>query len=188
MKKTYKYNEIREIIEQTKWQTLTEYHKQLLTTRVLMQDIDLIEKIIAQLERMKIDYILLLLGQRRTRTSILDERGLPPKPATLLAAATKPFNEYLSLVGRAYTKHAHRSDYWEKVKGSVNKINKYAINVCREIIEQMEWWNVYEHTKHGMIYEVRDQNGYGVRWKLPDIVFIGFVDAVDPISQSSIID
>ena len=183
MKRQLRFNAIKEKVLTTKWQVLADHHITLLVSKLL----DAPDAVISKLNEIDISELLLILGQNRTRTSLIGEEGLPPDPTMLLSAATLSFNEYLTVCGRAYTKHSHRSSYWAEVKGSPADINKHALTICQEIVEQMVSWNVYEHTIHGLIFEVRNQLGFGARWKLPVIEFIGFVDDVDPITHTRII-
>ncbi len=122
--------------------------------------------------------ILLLMGQRLSSTSLRNIDALPPMRNTLLNACFTPFNTHMSIVVRAWEKHAERTEdeFWPKREGNA----AYKETMMREFVEQFlehwEWWNVYSHQKHGYVFELRIQSGHGMRWTKNGKQFIGFLE------------
>ena len=124
--------------------------------------------------------ILLLLGQRLTPASVTDARGIPPTRAELLAAADAPCapGVKLSVAGRAWAKHAPRSDsgFWGTPRGGDAEKNAEARRLVEGILGGATWWNVFGHYLHGTVYEARLPGGHGARWSGDGRTFVGFLE------------
>jgi len=121
---------------------------------------------------------LILLGQRITPGSITDFIALPPSKTKLKAALFKPYNKEIKLGVRAWEKHAGRTelDFWGDVHGTPSYKEQKVNEIVTYIFKNIAWWNVFEHYKHGAVYEIREPKGHGLRWKLNELAFIGFVE------------
>ncbi|OJJ20480.1 hypothetical protein BKI52_18660 [marine bacterium AO1-C] len=122
--------------------------------------------------------ILLVMGQRQTSASINDENGLPPLKDHLLVSFNECHKHTLSVGARAWCKHANRSEnsFWGDVKGNDAYKNKSAQLILQRLLTEYTWWNVFEHYKHGVVYEVRVTSGHGARWAANGKVFIGLLE------------
>jgi hypothetical protein len=127
--------------------------------------------------------VLVLLGQRMTPASLLDENALPPSRARLLGSAMQEHSasDRLSVAARALSKHAQRSTgaFWGEVAGSVDDKNAAARRLLEQILDQTTWWNVFGHYKHVLVYEARVDSGHGARWGHGGDEFIGFLEPFD---------
>ncbi|MHA2502950.1 MAG: hypothetical protein ACXAE3_08775 [Candidatus Kariarchaeaceae archaeon] len=121
-------------------------------------------------------------GMRYTQGSIIDIRSLPPDLTLLRDAADMMYNEYLTHMARAISKHAGRCevDYWGIISGSPQVQNTYASDICKKLLTTYTWWNIYEHSSKGTVIEFRDTSGHGLRWYLDPLKFLGLVEPVDP--------
>jgi hypothetical protein len=135
------------------------------------------------IERVGIDGLLLLLGQRRTPATFTDARGIPPTTAVLMASASARFNEHdpLTVAARALAKHAHRSPdrFWGSVSGPKAERNAQAAEVLTRILAGRTWWNVFGHFAHETVFEARLPTGHGARWGHDGAEFIGFLEPFD---------
>lgn len=147
----------------------------------------------AAVERVGLDGLLLLLGQRRTSASLTDERAIPPtRGEELLAAAMRrhhPSDE-LSVAARALAKHAHRSPdrFWGEVTGSSAARNAHAVGVLAGILAGRTWWNVFGHFAHETVFEARLPSGHGARWGHAGGEFVGFLEPFDESKCPSLTD
>lgn len=125
-----------------------------------------------------VNHLLLILGQRRTPASITTVGALPPDNASLQIAFNTFHKQTLTVGARAWCKHVTRSseEFWGKVKGNDEVKNKMAYDTLNHILDHATWWNVFEHYKHRLVYEVRLPSGHGARWALGNIRFIGFLE------------
>lgn len=125
-----------------------------------------------------INHLLLILGQRRTPASVTTIDALPPDSVSLQAAFNNCHKQTLSVGARAWCKHVTRSseEFWGKVKGNDEAKNKMAYDILNHILDKATWWNVFEHYKHRLVYEVRLPSGHGARWALDGMRFIGFLE------------
>jgi hypothetical protein len=125
-----------------------------------------------------INQLLLILGQRRTSASIATIDALPPERAVLQTTFNTYHKQTLSVGARAWCKHVTRSSeaFWGKVKGNDEVKNKMAYDTLNHILDNATWWNVFEHYKHHLVYEVRLASGHGARWTLDKMRFIGFLE------------
>lgn len=136
-----------------------------------------------ELERIGLDGLLLLLGQRRTPATLTDERGIPPTDEVLLSSASARFNPHdeLTVAARALAKHAHRSPdrFWGEVSGPTPARNAQAVEMLTRILSGRTWWNVFGHYAHDTVFEARLQTGHGARWGHDGSEFIGFLEPFD---------
>lgn len=119
--------------------------------------------------------ILALMGQRMSPGSM---EKFPPSPEVLLKSANIIHAEKLTVVARAWSKHAHRSpeNYWGEVRGSISEKNLFANQILLNLLSNTTWWNIFGHGKHNFIYEIRTASGHGARWVEDGEKFIGFVE------------
>ncbi|WP_027380084.1 hypothetical protein [Chryseobacterium daeguense] len=131
-----------------------------------------------QLEEIPFEHWLNILGQRLTSASIRDERAIPPPEKLLLASCEKPFNEEITIAQRAWEKHAGRMDdqFWGEVKGNNQQKQQVVMEKVNYIIKNKTWWNVFFHYKHGLVFEIREKAGYGIRWSHGGKQLIGFLE------------
>jgi len=136
------------------------------------------QKLALAIQKAGIANLLLLLGQRYTPASLKDEHAIPPQKEVLLQAVLKPYNAYLTLVAREWSKHALRSKelFWGTIVGNDAYKNKTSLAYIQKILNEATWWNMYGHFKHNTVYEVRIESGHGARWSSDGTVFIGFVE------------
>jgi hypothetical protein len=137
----------------------------------------------AALERIGLDGLLLLLGQRRTSASLTDERAIPPTDAELLTSANRRHhpNDELTVAARALAKHAHRSPdrFWGEATGPTAARNVHAAGVLTRILAGRTWWNVFGHFTHDTVFEARLPSGHGARWGHAGTAFVGFLEPFD---------
>lgn len=136
-----------------------------------------------EVERIGVDGLLLLLGQRRTPATLTDARGIPPTTDALLASAVARFNPHdeLTVAARAMAKHAHRSTdrFWGEVSGPTAVRNAQAFEVLTRILAGRTWWNVFGHFAHDTVFEARLPTGHGARWGDDGSELIGFLEPFD---------
>jgi hypothetical protein len=121
---------------------------------------------------------LIILGQRITPASVRTKDALPPSKKLLFEQAFTNYNREINLVVRAWEKHVGRNEtnFWGIIDGTPQQKEKHVVQLVNKIIENHTWWNVFEHFKHGHVYEIREENGHGMRWSLDHHKFIGFVE------------
>ncbi|MFP3598397.1 hypothetical protein [Chryseobacterium sp. SIMBA_029] len=131
-----------------------------------------------KLEQIPFEYWLDLLGQRLTSASIRDENAIPPLRITLIESCMAPFNHEITIAQRAWEKHVGRMDdlYWGKISGNNEQKQKKVMAKINEILDHTTWWNVFYHYKHGLVYEVREKGGHGIRWSHGGQQLIGFLE------------
>ncbi|MFH6994420.1 hypothetical protein [Flavobacterium sp. FlaQc-48] len=136
--------------------------------------------LIKALEETPFEIILLILGQRLTSASRRDETGIPPEKAILLESCFQPFNNKISIVERAWEKHVGRTKDHQSVlgaiKGNRNEKRILAEKLAHYFLDNKTWWNIFFHYKHDLVYEVRLENGQGMRWSADGKRFIGFLE------------
>lgn len=127
--------------------------------------------------------LLLLLGQRRTSASLSSALGFPPDHETLYRSFEREHSagKTISVGGRAFTKHAARSDdpWWGHPKGNDQAKNQHARRVLSQILDNPTWWNTFYHYKQGVVFEAREPQGHGARWADQGQRFIGFLEPFD---------
>jgi hypothetical protein len=137
-------------------------------------------QIIKMFEETPFDVILLILGQRLTSASRRDETGIPPSKSTLFESCFEPYNSEISIVERAWEKHVGRTkdsnSVLGEIKGNRSEKRLKVERLVYHIIGYKTWWNTFYHYKHGLVYEVRVENGQGLRWSADGKQFIGFLE------------
>ncbi len=126
-----------------------------------------------------IESLLIVLGQRRTSATIVDENGIPPSKENLLACSFKPYNDKMSKAARARDKHISRNkdrSFWGEIEGTPKEKEETTKAIMRKVIEEKTWWNVFTHYKHDAVYEIRVASGEGIRWRKEDLELIGFLE------------
>ncbi|KAF9235959.1 hypothetical protein BU15DRAFT_89368 [Melanogaster broomeanus] len=98
----------------------------------------------------------------------------PPTREECLAAFTAlPNKSRLTAGAKAYTKHAHRSGdpddqragWWGKQPtGPVATINERALLLFARVMDHATWRNLHWLPHRLLVYEVRVEEGYGMRW------------------------
>lgn len=131
-----------------------------------------------QLEKIPFEHWLDLLGQRLTSASLRDENAVPPLQNILIEACEKPFNNEITIAQRAWEKHVGRMDdrFWGEIKGNNQQKQQKVMDKIRYILDNKTWWNVFFHYKHGLVYEVREGDGHGIRWSHGGNRLIGFLE------------
>ncbi|MEG0927915.1 hypothetical protein [Chryseobacterium sp.] len=121
---------------------------------------------------------LIVLGQRLTSASIRDENAIPPLHNVLMDACKEPFNNEITIAQRAWEKHNGRMDdhFWGEVKGNNQQKQEKVMQKIHYILENKTWWNVFFHYKHGLVFEVREKKGHGIRWSHGGKKLIGFLE------------
>ena len=103
--------------------------------------------------------------------------GCPPPPSSdCLAAFLVPNSAGLTAGARAWSKHAHRSSsgatsateadqgWWGAPRGSVATINERARALYEKVVPVATWRNLHWLPHQVLVYEVRVEEGYGMRW------------------------
>lgn len=140
---------------------------------------DLLKKSLIQaLEETPFENILLILGQRLTSASRRDETGIPPLQKKLIESCFEPYNKEVSVAVRAWEKHVGRKtiSVLGEIKGNRDQKRVMAEKLIYFMIGHKTWWNIFYHYKHGLVYEVRIENGQGMRWSADGKQFIGFLE------------
>lgn len=66
--------------------------------------------------------------------------------------------------------------FWGEVNGNNQQKQQMVMEKIRNILDHKTWWNIFFHYKHGLVYEVREKEGHGIRWGQGGILFIGFLE------------
>ena len=147
--------------------------------RIFIDILELNEQEIAKkLEEIPFEHWLNVLGQRLTSASIRDETAIPPLKNILIESCQKWFNDEMTVAQRAWEKHVGRMDveFWGAVKGNNKQRQEKVMEKVNGIIENKTWWNVFFHYKHGIVYEIREKEGHGIRWSHNGTQLIGFLE------------
>ncbi len=130
------------------------------------------------IEEAPFEYLLILLGQRWTSTTIKTAAGIPPLKKTLLESCLLPYNDQISQGTRAWEKHIGRSTdaFWGVVEGNAAEKEQKVQRLITQLLEETTWWNTFEHYKHGLVFEIRVASGHGLRWKAGGSQLIGFLE------------
>lgn len=130
------------------------------------------------LEAIPFEDWLIVLGQRLTSASIRDENAIPPLQNVLINACKEPFNNEITIAQRAWEKHTGRMEdhFWGEVKGNNQQKEEKVMQKIHYILENKTWWNVFFHYKHGLVFEVREKQGHGIRWSHGGKKLIGFLE------------
>lgn len=131
-----------------------------------------------QITQIPFEHWLNILGQRLTSASIRDENAVPPLRAVLIEACEKPFNQEVTMAQRAWEKHAGRTDdrFWGDIKGNNRQKQQSVMEKIHFILNHTTWWNVFFHYKHGLVFEIREKGGHGIRWSHGGEQLIGFLE------------
>ena len=121
---------------------------------------------------------LIVIGQRITPASIQTFHAIPLPQEKLIAQAFIPYNREIKLAVRAWEKHVGRTetDFWGNIEGTPEQKEIHVSKLIHQMITDHYWWNVFEHFKHGLVYEIRVKQGHGIRWSITNAKFIGFVE------------
>lgn len=130
------------------------------------------------LEIIPIEDWLIVLGQRLTSASIRDENAVPPLQNVLIDACKESFNNEITIAQRAWEKHTGRMEdnFWGEVKGNNQQKQEKVMQKIHYILENKTWWNIFFHYKHGLVFEVREKQGHGIRWSHGGKKLIGFLE------------
>ncbi|TEB29673.1 hypothetical protein FA13DRAFT_1579390, partial [Coprinellus micaceus] len=112
----------------------------------------------------------------------------PPDTAACLSAFLIPNKAHLTAGARAWSKHAHRSQplatpsspheetipeidsgersdgWWGRPSGPVASINERALALFWKVVGGATWRNLHWLPHRVLVYEVRVEEGYGMRW------------------------
>jgi len=123
-------------------------------------------------------YLLIVLGQRLTSASVLDETAIPPLKQALLDSCFETYNGKICVVTRAWEKHVGRStdNFWGEIRGNPSEKDLYVKNLVLDLIDNKTWWNLFCHYKHEFVYEIRVGSGHGIRWNKAGTSVIGFLE------------
>ncbi|MDQ1858267.1 hypothetical protein [Chryseobacterium sp. WLY505] len=144
----------------------------------ILDDNDSDEVKVQLLEAIPFEHWLNVLGQRLTSASIRDENAVPPLKAILINACKEPFNNEITIAQRAWEKHIGRmdDDFWGEIKGNNQQKQEKVMAKINDIFDHKTWWNVFFHYKHGLVFEVREKEGHGIRWSHGGTKLIGFLE------------
>lgn len=135
----------------------------------------------------RIREVFVLLGQR----GILDLLGLrktvgtwemcPPPRTVLLKSFTEKHssNSILGVGARALSKHFHRDhthSWWGSCTGTDEAKNKHALGLLEKIMNNAVWINIHWLPHDVYIIEMRQDQGYGMRWSADGNSFRGFLE------------
>ncbi|VXB85117.1 conserved hypothetical protein [Flavobacterium sp. 9AF] len=136
------------------------------------------KEICTLIENTPFSVILWLMGQRITSASKQDEEAIPPIHKILLESCFQPLNKETTVVVKAWEKHVGRypESIFETLKGNQKEKEITISKQIDYIIENQTWWNIFYHYKHGLVYEIRMENGQGMRWTSDGKQFIGFLE------------
>ena len=132
--------------------------------------------------------ILILLGVRITKSSKDD---FPPNREKLVKEFNKKYNEKskITIGARAVTKHADRNKkqnkFWSQVKGNEENRNVNSNILCLDIIANAIWISIFNLGSNCKIIEVRNKEGYGLRWDYTDYNSAYFKGVIEPQIVSS---
>lgn len=131
-----------------------------------------------QMKQIPFEHWLNILGQRVTSASIRDENAIPPLRTVLIEACEKPFNKEVTIAQRAWEKHAGRTDdrFWGDITGNNRQKQQNVMEKIHFILDHTTWWNVFFHYKHGLVFEIREKGGHGIRWSHGGEQLIGFLE------------
>lgn len=125
-----------------------------------------------------------VLALLRMRRSVGTALRAPPSPHTLCASfvSRHAATSGLTVGARALSKHAHRSasDFWgaRRTRGNDGAKNAHAVACLRSMFASACWVNVHQGVgdEMGGVYEIRQVDGYGMRWSADGLRFRGFVE------------
>lgn len=109
----------------------------------------------------------------------------PPTDEKLLETfSIKHRNTNLTVGAKALTKHYGRCpghSYWKKPTGTETSISAIAEYHFKDILSGAVWKNIHKLSNNIIVYEIRNNDGYGMRWYLlPTFEFRGYIEADSP--------
>jgi hypothetical protein len=131
-----------------------------------------------KLEEIPFEHWLLVLGQRLTSASERNEKAVPPLKKNLIESCLVFYNSEITGAQRSWEKHTGRleNEFWGKIKGNNQMKQEKMMEKIQYIIDHQTWWNIFFHYKHGLVYEIREKEGYGIRWTAGGEKLIGFLE------------
>lgn len=126
----------------------------------------------------------------------------PPTREECLTAFVIPNKVGLTTGARAWSKHGHRSQgtpelrsssangvpsggWWGTPSGSVAGINEKALSLFGRVVDNAEWRNLHWLPHQVLVYEVRVEEGYGMRWSQDWSSVVGQAGNVNPLLQQT---
>lgn len=70
------------------------------------------------------------------------------------------------------------------MNGTETERNIKAIEVFKKIIEECVWINIHLINPNFRIFEIRNLNGYGLRFNLPDLDFRGLIEPEENFNKN----
>ncbi|VDP90348.1 unnamed protein product [Echinostoma caproni] len=135
------------------------------------------QKLLSILRRLRRRGLLDLLQIRKTFGS-LDHLLIPRH--LLLEAADKPLEpgSRLTVCGRARDKHLARDSTgrWGTAAGDDRSKNEAARRMMEEILDLAEWINIHHLPQCTPTLEIRDRDGFGLRFDIEPLRFRGFLE------------
>ncbi|TPX68524.1 hypothetical protein SpCBS45565_g03036 [Spizellomyces sp. 'palustris'] len=91
----------------------------------------------------------------------------------------------LSVGAKALCKHFARKEFvmkkhpfWLDPRGSEVQKSEDARRQLDDMLRRTVWRNIHRLNKHVVVYEIRNELGYGMRWNMtPGLEFRGFLEA-----------
>ncbi|EAL65277.1 hypothetical protein DDB_G0284457 [Dictyostelium discoideum AX4] len=125
--------------------------------------------------------LLTMFGIRKTKLSL--DTILLPGPIQLIKSSNllhspPPATSKLTVSSRALSKHGIRSkdSFWGSDKGPELVKNKRSEAVLIKILKEPTWINIHLLPHDIKILEIRNQQGYGLRWTADGCFFRGFLE------------
>ncbi|KAK9806226.1 hypothetical protein WJX72_006135 [[Myrmecia] bisecta] len=108
----------------------------------------------------------------------------PPKEALIEVFSELVPKSRLSVGAKALCKHHARApnhSFWRQPLGPEAVKTAMALRHLHEMFEQATWHNVHQLSPSLLVYEMRNPEGYGMRWTLePVLAFRGYLEPVGP--------
>lgn len=99
---------------------------------------ELAQIIAKTIEETPIESLLVILGQRKTPATIINENGIPPLKDQLLESCFELYNEQICKAARAREKHISRIEgdtFWGRIEGTPDEKEQVAKIIVRRIID-----------------------------------------------------
>ena len=130
---------------------------------------------------------LLMIGIRSCNKSTFD---IPPKREKLVSEFNKPYSKKskLTVGARAVMKHSDRSKdkkAWGAVSGTEEDRNVNSNLICLDIMAKATWISLFEISSTMKIVEIRNSEGFGLRWEYNSYTSINFIGLVEPQYEQS---
>jgi len=107
-----------------------------------------------------------LLWQRFTASSTVDTATFPPTKMELITKAV------IDGVDNAIDYPVCDHQYWR----TEEQVTFDIYEICDYFLEEYTWWNTYHHNRLGLIYEVRDRTGHGLRYSIDPLVLVELIE------------